>query len=172
MDYIIVFIVLGIFIIIWNHYHSQLELVGSGSFTEVYKINSDKVYKKIRSSTKPCQKELILRSWKRVKDNLNDIKYFPTIYNINEKDFSSIQEYVPYPIEERHPENYEKQIKDLSKILNGKKYNITDIQPKNVRVTKDGIVKIIDCEVYSTEEYNTKTPVDTSGPMLTDFCDK
>ncbi len=72
---------------------------------------------------------------------------------MNEKKRYYIQEYIPLELkEETCPVNLSKQLNDLNDILMKHNLHLDDVHSKNWRVTHDGVLKIIDCEVYTGAE--------------------
>jgi len=92
-------------------------------------------------------------SLKRIEKELQDIKYFAKIYELDDIKKRYIQEYVPYKLNKKMcPNNYHEQVKDLNKILRDRGYYLSDIDIDNIRVSEDGILKIIDTNVYTKSE--------------------
>lgn len=97
---------------------------------------------------------IMWRSLKRIyKGALKDCKYFPKIYYMNEKKRYYIQEYIENELNEATcPENFREQMEDLNSILKKNNLFLDDVHSLNWRVSKNGILKIIDCEVYTSGE--------------------
>lgn len=97
---------------------------------------------------------IMWRSLKRIHSGvLKDCKYFPKIYKMDEKKRYYIQEYVPLELKkETCPLNITEQLQDLNNILLKHNLFLDDVHSQNWRVTHDGLLKIIDCEVYTSVE--------------------
>jgi hypothetical protein len=96
---------------------------------------------------------IMWQSIERIYYKLNDVRYFPKIFSIDKKTYSYIQEYVPHELNKKTcPDNFQEQLKDLNNILRQRGYYIDDVHSKNFRVSNDGILKVIDCEVYNEKE--------------------
>lgn len=96
--------------------------------------------------------------WKSLKKIYNGelacVKYFPKIYYMDDNKRYYIQEYVPNDLKNSYPIDFEDQLKDLQKILEEKGLFLDDVHSKNWKVDNNGILKIIDCEVYTISEKN------------------
>jgi hypothetical protein len=97
---------------------------------------------------------IMWKSLKRIYEGpLKDCKYFPKIYEINDQKRYYIQEYIPHDLEKNNcPKNFKDQLEDLNNILKKNNLFLDDVHSKNWRVSDDGILKIIDCEVYTEGE--------------------
>lgn len=96
--------------------------------------------------------------WKSLKKIYNgelaDVKYFPKIYHMDDEKRYYIQEYIPHDLKDFCPEDFEYQLQDLQQILLQKGVFLDDVHSKNWKVDDNGVLKIIDCEVYTTAEKN------------------
>ena len=99
---------------------------------------------------------IMWKSLKRIHSgDLKDVKYFPKIYEMDDKKKRYIQEYIPHElVKETCPLDFEKQMQELNDILKKKGYYLDDVHSQNWRISKDGTLKIIDCEVYTKTEKN------------------
>lgn len=93
-----------------------------------------------------------LNSLKRIIELNDKIPYFAKIYNLDEKKLRYEQEYIPYMLKNKCPNNWKEQLNDFNNLLKKYGYYIDDVHSKNFGVTKDGILKVFDCEVYTKEE--------------------
>ena len=99
---------------------------------------------------------IMWKSLKRIHEGpLKDCKYFPKIYYMNDNKRYYIQEYIKNELnKETCPINFKEQLQDLNSILNKNNLFLDDVHSLNWRVSSDGILKIIDCEVYTKTEKN------------------
>ena len=97
---------------------------------------------------------IMWKSLKRIHEGvLKDCKYFPKIYEMNDKKRYYIQEYINKELNnETCPKNYKEQLQDLNEILKKNDLYLDDVHSQNWRVADDGTLKIIDCEVYTNCE--------------------
>ena len=64
---------------------------------------------------------------------LNDkIPYFAKIYNLDEKKLRYEQEYIPYMLKDKCPNNWKEQLNDFNNLLKKYGYFIDDVHSKNL----------------------------------------
>ena len=109
------------------------------------------------SCTLPClmahriSTRFMMESLRRVK-NMNS-KFFPKIYEIDEKKRRYVSEKVPHELTEYTcPLDYEEQMAEFNRELKRKGYYLDDVHSKNWMVDDKGQLKVIDCEVYTRKE--------------------
>ena len=94
----------------------------------------------------------MLNSVKRIMKLNDKIPYFAKIYKLDEKKLRYEQEYIPYMLKDFCPNNWKEQLIDFNNLLKKYGYYIDDVHSKNFGVSKDGILKVFDCEVYTKQE--------------------
>ena len=55
-------------------------------------------------------------------------------------------------LKDKCPNNWKEQLNNFNNLLKKYGYYIDDVHSKNFGVTKNGILKVFDCEVYTKEE--------------------
>lgn len=97
-------------------------------------------------------------NWRSVKlreKYCNESEFLVKTYDLNEKDCSWKEEYIPYSVQEfknLDKNKIKKQLLELDHFLKERGLYLSDVRPDNIRLTKNGDIRIIDGEFFTDNE--------------------